>query len=312
MKRRFDAELDEEVELEQSQIATVATGGSSPSAHDPTPDFDADPSNGSTYYEDRSAATVGRILHASGKRRKSLLGRTRRFSTLERTSIFEDTAGQTSWLLKVWIILGVLQAAAAVAVPYASQLRFVLLLLACLPSSTAAPATHRVFSSTVVPLMARAQPFVQSCVVAVQDAVSPPLRRAASVAVLWASPYAPTEELLVTERALSHEQAMLATTRKSRRVAALKEASGGGAGRGADFYDDNELRSGSPAPSTSPVRPSAAVIPGRLSDLWGLLSPQAAVAPRSRLMEAVGSSPDARRRRHTSASLPPIARAGDW
>lgn len=297
LKRRLDAEFDEEIERQNDEALERARRASTRDDSDPTPSSPENASGNQFDDDDRPASVSAMLWKSPG--RKSLLGRARRMSTMERTSLLQNNAHSVETLLKFWVLLGLVQLCSTIGIWYSVEIRTMLVVFGALPAAYSREWLERAFRMTATPLMTRVIPALKSSLrnhaYAVLDVLSTPYRRLLSLVILYSSQHASTEELLSTERALGREQALLAQARKTRRLQMLQAetAPGGlrGMGHDGDYLDDDETmfaayRSGGAAASGSAGGlPSGGTAggaaghgvggtPGRVSDLWGMPTPK--------------------------------------
>jgi hypothetical protein len=273
LKARFDIELDEEVEREESTTAGSALPdamlnpvneaapfpaasplGYSPESGNP---LSPDPEEAEAEADRRRLRvpqTVSEMLFVTPGR-KSLVGRRRRFTThLEREGLSAAADQKTARLLHFYVLFGLLHLLAAYGVPYAVDLRALVVVLGVLPGDAGGPALARAFTLVATPVFGRHVRrligWFASYGVAAVNASSPTVRAALAYAVHAAVPYAPTRDLLGLEAALKGSRADLTVERRARRKAELRAGAGGaaafaladelGGSADGDYADDDE------------------------------------------------------------------------
>jgi len=287
LKHRVDVELDEETGREEEEAAAAAARAR-PQRPAPKPLAPRAALQQSLRRRQSAAPeSVADVLFMSPGR-KSLVGRRCRFSTaLDRRSGADEAAEVASRLLRFWVLFAMLHLGAALGVPYAVELRAVLVLLATLREQDGGPLIERAFAVAARPALGRFAPraarFLLAYLHFVVDAAAPVLRALLALAAHACAPFASTAALLALENGLQQASVELAAERALRRSIELRGGGGGGggaasagAGAGAgpdaadgagasdegvfepadgDFLDDDELQSrAAAAPAGASVR----------------------------------------------------------
>jgi hypothetical protein len=166
------------------------------------------------------ASVANLLLFSPG--RKSLAGRMRRFSTIHERASGAEAAGQAAErVLRFWVLFGLLHLFTSLSVPYAFELRAVIVVLGTIPSRIGGPAIERIFLLLAKPILSRLLPRVSKYLLiyfhALVASISPLLRTLFEGLVAIITPLARTEALLDLEIGLKNASAELSQERRTRR-----------------------------------------------------------------------------------------------